>query len=165
MILDIKRTVIRTQLRRFLTLIVFCIAIIWVLLSGGWDGFEGLEDTLLGMKKSSLALWIGLIYALSLVVESLFELNYIYYSDHGDFIIFRYFSMSVMNKKKNSIEIPKEEFGGYQILSSFRGLKKRIVFLHRFKEKDAPYPAVSITGLSKQELKGLCASLDRWKKK
>ena len=159
MIIDIQRTVIKTQLRRFVSLILFFLGIIVVLLINGWGG------EVWGMNSHSLALWIGLVYVFSLALESIFELNYIYYSDQGGTIIFRYFSMSVLNRKKNSIEIPKEEFGGYEVHTSLWGLKKKIVLFHRYKGQNAPYPAVSITGLSKEEFKNMLYGMDRWKLK
>lgn len=159
MTIDIRETVFRTQLRRFLTLIAFCIAIIAVILLGR------LGNEVLGMEKYSWALIVGLLYVFSLVVESVFELNYIYFTDEGKSIVLRYFSMSIFSRKKNSIEIPKKEFSGYQLQTSFRGLKKKIVLLQQYKGKDLPYPQVSITALSKKELKQLTGALDKWKVK
>ena len=157
MTIDIKRTVIRTQFRRFLTLIAVTVLIITVILLGS------LGKDLLGMNKYSWALIIGLLYVISLVAESLLELNYIYYNDDKEKIILRYFSMSVFSRRKNSIEIPKSEFGGYELKEAMWGLKPIIVLLHRFNEKDARYPEVSLSGLSKNELQLLLKSLDKWK--
>lgn len=162
MILDIKRTVIRTQLRRFITLIVFILLLMPTLFWGGWGGWR---EQFWGIDRSSLALWLCLIYVVFLTLESVFELNYIYFSDKGDKIIFRYFSMSVMNRKKNSIVIDKAEFGGYKVKYSLWGLKRKIILLHRIKNNDAPYPAVSITGLSQAETQQMLTALDRWKVK
>ena len=157
MTIDIRQTVFRTQLRRFLTLIAFCIAIVAVILLGRF------RSEVLGMEKYSLALIIGLAYVINLVIESVFELNYIYFTDHGKSIVLRYFSMSIFSRKKSSIEIPKKEFSGYQIQTSIGGLKKTIILMQRYKGKDLPYPRVSITALSKKELGFLAGSLDKWK--
>ena len=41
--------------------------------------------------------------------------RYIYFSDDGPIIIFRYYSVGIFKGKRNSIEIPKREFAGYKI--------------------------------------------------
>lgn len=157
MVIDIKRTVIRTQLRRFITLISVAVIVIFIMLLGS------LGSDLLGMSKYGWALIVGLLYVISLIFESFLELNYIYFSDTGDKIILRYFSMSVFSRKKNSIEIPKNEFGGYELNKNFWGLKPVIILKHRIKDKNANYPAVSLSGLNKAELQLLNNALDKCK--
>jgi len=157
MIIDIQRTVIKTQLRRFLTLIAFMAVAATIILIGS------LGDNFLGISKYRWALIVMGIYVLSLIVEAFFELNYIYFSDEDDKIILRYFSMSMFNRQKNSIEIPKKVFSGYEIKKSIFGLKKKIVLLQRLKDRDVKYPAVSLTGLNADELQLLTKILDRHK--
>jgi len=157
MIIDIQRTVIKTQLRRFLTLIAFMAVAATIILIGS------LGDNFLGISKYRWALIVMGIYVLSLIVEAFFELNYIYFSDEDDKIILRYFSMSMFNRQKNSIEIPKKVFSGYEIRKSIFGLKKKIVLLQRLKDRDVKYPAVSLTGLNADELQLLTKILDRHK--
>ena len=98
------------------------------------------------------------------MIEGALELNYIYFSDDEDMIIFRYFSMSVFNKKKNSIEIPKDKFGGYKIVESLGGFKKQIILYQQLKKEKAKYRPVSITSLKGDELKILTTSLDKYSK-
>ena len=157
MIIDIKRTVIKTQLRRFLTLIGFLFVIVIVILIGS------LRKDFLGLSKYTWALIIGCIYIIALIFESFLELNYIYFSDEDDLVILRFFSMSMFSRKKNSIEIPKQVFRGYEIKKTLFGLKKKIILFQRLKDKDVKYPAVSITGLNSQEFQILIKTLDRYK--
>ncbi len=157
MVIDIQRTVIKTQLRRFLTLIGLMIVIVAVLLIGS------LGNDFLGLTKYQWALIIAGIYLVSLILEAFLELNYIYFSDDDDLIILRYFSMSVFNRQKNSIEIPKSSFSGYEIKKSIFGLKKSIILRQRLKIKEVKYRAVSITGLNAGELQLLTKVLDRYK--
>jgi hypothetical protein len=156
MVIDIQRTVIKTQLRRFLTLIILAVFIIVVLLTGDRS------KVILGMNKYSWALIIGLIYVVILVAESYLELNYVYFSDEGSNLILRYFSMSVMNRKKNSIEIPKDAFAGYEYQRSLWGFKKNIRLFQRFKRENARYPSVSLSGMSDKEVKLLLKTLDKY---
>ena len=157
MVIDIQRTVIKTQLRRFLTLIAFMIVAAAIILIGS------LMENFLGITKYRWALIVAGIYIIYIIVEALFELNYIYFSDEDDLIVLRYFSMSMFNRQKNSIEIPKKVFRGYQIEKSFFGLKKKIVLLQRLKDRDVKYPAVSVTGLNANEFQLLIKTLDKYK--
>ena len=157
MVIDTRQTVIRTHLRRFITLVIFTTLVI-ILLIGGGPG-----KIWLGMNKFSWALIVGLIYLILLILESMLELNYIFFSDEDEKIMLRYFSMSMLSKKKNTIQIPKNELGGYEILEFLWGREKKIVLLHRFKGKDARYPPVSLSGLSKEEFFSLTGCLDKWK--
>jgi hypothetical protein len=157
MVIDIKRTVIRTHLRRLITLIAFTLIVLMVVLVGN------VKNVFLGISKYQWALILGLLYFLSVIFESMLDMNYIYFSDRDEKIIFRYFSMSIFSKKKNSIEIPKNEFGGYQIVHSLYGMKRSIIFFHKIKDKTAKYAPVSISSLNKKQLQQIIIALDKYK--
>lgn len=158
MILDIKRTVIRVQLRRLITLLVVFALILMIVLLGN------VKNLVLGLNKYEWGMIIGILYILSMILEGMFELNYIFFSDEKEKLVFRYFSMSVFNRRKNSIEIPKETFVGYEIKESLQGLKKKIVLIQQFKDKEAWYPAVSISSLNRSERTALLRCLDKYRK-
>jgi len=157
MTLDTKRTVIKVQLRRFLTLVVFIGFALGVMLLGD------LQKEVLGLNKYHRALVILFLYFVSLLIEAWFELNYIYFNDDNDIIMLRYFSMSVFSKKKNSIEIPKKVFKGYQLKKVLFGLKKKIILKQFIKDTVVKYPPVSITGLKPNEFRLLLKTLDSYK--
>lgn len=157
MIIDIKRTVIKIQLRRLITLLLFTLIILIVILLGS------LQNDFLGINKYQWGLIIFMVYLLTVAIESLFDLNYIYFSDEEGKIIFRYFSMSIFSRKKNSIEMPVDRFGGYEIVETLGGLKKQIIFYQNLKKEKARYRPVSITGLNKMELNLLKTTLDKYK--
>jgi hypothetical protein len=117
----------------------------------------------LGLNKYAWGAVIGAVYLLAMMVEAWLELNYLYYTDQGDTLIFRYFSMSIFNRKKNSIEIPRKVFAGYEIRVSLRGLKRKIILMQRIKDKVVKYPAVSLTSLKKEEYVALLKNLDKYK--
>jgi hypothetical protein len=155
MIIDLQKTVIRTQMRRFITLIVFVIIIIFVVLMGN------LQTQYFGLSKYQWAIIISFLYLAASIIESVLNLHYIFYSDEGDVIILRYFSMSFFNKKKNSIEIPNKDFRGYAIEKKLNGFQEFIILYQDFKGKEAKYPAVNITALSKVQKDKLIASLEK----
>jgi hypothetical protein len=155
MIIDLKRTVIKIQLRRFITLFVFMIFIILVIF------LLDVKQSYFGLSKYQWAIVISGLYVAFVIYQAILELNYIYFNDQGDRIILRYFSMSFYNSKKQSIEIPIESFSGYEIRTSFAGLKQKLVLYERIKNTDAKYPAVSLSALSKNQKENLFAALER----
>lgn len=154
MVIDIKRTVIRTQLRRLITLLLITLIILIIIFLGN------LQNEFLGINKYQWGSIVFIVYLISLIVEGILELNYIYFSDEEGAIIFRYFSMSLFSRKKNSIEIPIDRFGGYEIIESYGGLKKQIIFYHKTKKGTAKYRPVSITSLNSEQFNLLKKTLD-----
>jgi hypothetical protein len=155
MILDLQKTVIQTQIRRFITLMVFVAIIIFVVLIGD------LSTKYFGLSKFQWAVIISALYMGAAIIESLLDHNYIYFSDESDTIILRYFSMSFFNKKKNSIEIPNKDFKGYTFEKKFGGLKEFLILSQDYKGKEAKYPPINITALSKGQREKLIKSLDK----
>ena len=153
MVIDLQRKVIKVQLRRFISLILFLLIEIslWFIIR---------TDVILGINKKIILLTLLIGFIAYRVIEHLLEYNYIYYSDKDDKIIFRYFSMSYFSKQKKSIEIPKTQFGGYEIEESLMGYKKNIILVHKIGQKEAKYPSVSISSLSKEEFGKITKSLD-----
>lgn len=157
MTIDIQRTVIKTQLRRLVLLVLYALLLVIIIVFGNpkYD-FLGISNYL----------WVTIITALLaivFVIEALLELNYIYFCDNDDRIVFRYFSMGFLNKSKNSIEIPKDRFSGYILKESLFGYKKKLILTQRIKDIDAKYPAVSISALNKEETSKLLKELDKFK--
>lgn len=156
MIIDTQKRVISIQLRRMITLVA---VLIWVLVTI----FFG--KTFLGLDRYHWGLVIGVVYFVIAIGERFLEYTYILYSDETDKIILRYFSLSFISKNKKSIEIPKSEFTSYTLKDSLWGFKKKLILLRYFKNKEAKYPAVSLTILKKKELEHLKLSLDKFCKK
>ncbi len=154
MILDTKKRVILIQLRRLFTLLGFIAIILAIILLGK------LPNTFLGFNKYHWAIIIGLVYGLVLIVDSLFDFQYIQYNDESNMLVLRYYSLRYANKKKNSIEIPKSDFISFAYKGSLLGIKKNLVLRRYFKDIEAKYPPVSLSILSKQELAALLYSLN-----
>jgi hypothetical protein len=155
MIIDLKRTVLKIQLRRFITLLVLVIIILALL------SVLDSNESYLGLTKYQWLIIVCAIYVLSTLYQAFLDLNYIYFSDQGDKIILRYFSMSFFNNKKQTIEIPKQSFSGYELKLVFAGLKQKLILYERVKNADAKYPGVSLTALSSAQKRNLLAALDR----
>jgi hypothetical protein len=156
MVLDIHKTVFRIQLRRFIVLMVFIIFVLAAMLLGK------LHTLYFGLSKYQLALLISAFYVLYTLFESFLELYYIYFSDEGDNLQLRFFSLSILNRKKQAIEIPKASFGGYTVKKSMGGLKTKLILYHKLKTSKAKYPEVSIAALSNNEKQMLFALLNKY---
>lgn len=159
MIIDKQKKVIVTQLRRMITTLVFALGVMVIMLAGNR------KVLVFGLNKYNWALVITAIYFLSIIIEGLFEYNYIYFSDAKKTLTLRFFSLGYFNRKKQSIEIPISEFSGYKIEESFYGIKQKLILFRNVKNKEAQYPSVSITFLNKKEKEMLINTLNQYKAK
>ncbi len=157
MTIDTQQKVIAIQLRRFLTMIFFILVFLVVMF------FLDDDEKYLGMKKKYLLITLTGLYLVSLIIELFIGYKYIFFNDDTNKIILRYFSLGYINRQKQSIEIPKGELSGYEIENSFFGMKKKIVLIRTVKTKEARYPAVSLTILSKKQIDQLVTTLDRYR--
>ncbi len=156
--LDIKRTIFKIQLRRFILAVVSVTLIILIVF------LRYYEEKILGINKTLLIILLIGIYFGYIIIEMIRQPFYIFFTDEGDKLIFRYFSLSIFNRMKSSIEIPKNEFEKYDISKSAYGMKEKIIFFRKTKQGIAKYPPVSITALSKQEKEKLLNTLKRYVK-
>lgn len=155
MTIDLKRTVIKKKLRSFYITIIVILIIVFLLFT------DVIDEDILKIKKYLISIFIGVLYVLMIIFNVIRDFNYIYYSDEGDKVVLRYFSLSIFTQKKSSIEIPKAALYGYMHNKSFMGLKEKIVLLQQLKNKVAKYPAVSITSLNTKQKNDLITSLNR----
>jgi hypothetical protein len=159
MLIDTRKKVIATQLRRMITMLIFALSIIIVLLTGK------MPHTFLGLNKYNWALVIAAIYLVVPIFEGILELYYIYFSDDKNVLTFRYFSLGYFNRKKNMIEIPVHEFSKFEIRKMIFGLKQKLILYRRIKDKDAKYPPISISLLNKKERESLITALSHYQSK
>jgi len=86
--------------------------------------------------------------------------QYIYYSDDGNNLVFRYFISGIFGGKKNSIEINKMTFSGFTLEKRFFGLIQSIILFQNLKEGKAKYPPIYISALSREEKAKMIRSLN-----
>lgn len=157
MIIDNNRKSISIRLRKLVSMLLTGALIITVYFTdilhspAGW------------FTKHHLAGLFFLLYLIYYLFDYMLEHNYIYYSDMGDKIVVRYYSLRPLESSQNSIEIPKSEFHDYSITRSFFNLKEKIVLFQNTRRGVAKYPPISITALSKAEKEKLKSSLGKVK--
>jgi hypothetical protein len=108
-------------------------------------------------------LWTIILIAIWLAVAFMpMALNYQYirYSDDGEKIIFRYFSAGMIGGRKNSVEITKHSFSGYEVETKLFGLVRSIILYQKFREGVAKYPPVYISALKPVERDKIFRSLN-----
>jgi hypothetical protein len=114
----------------------------------------------LGLGDTAWTLIFVAIFVIITFYPMVLNYQYISYSDEGEDIILRYFSSGMISGRKNSVEINKRAFTGYQINSKYFGLIKSLVLFQKIKDRTAKYPPVYITSLKKEEKAKLIQSLN-----
>jgi len=156
MTIDLQRTAIKIRLRGLFMAVLF-VSLICVILF-----LEVFRDPVLGLTRAHYILIISVLYVLYSLYTFLLDLNYIYFNDDGQKIIFRYYSMRPLSQVKSSVEIPKESFAGFEIRKGFLGLVPKIVLYQKDKAGLFRYPPVSISSLSEKEKNLLLRSLQKY---
>ncbi|HDZ40352.1 MAG TPA: hypothetical protein ENH59_01545 [Bacteroidetes bacterium] len=156
MTFDNGKTIIRLRLRLFIVTIIMLVYVYLVYYG------KQLRFPILGIREFHATLILTALYLLLAFLPLLLKYRYIYFSDDGKNIIFRYYSVGFLSGKKSSVEIPKHEFAGYKIKKSFMGLLKAILLYRMIGTKKASYSPVYVSSLSKSELKKINKALDRY---
>ncbi len=113
------------------------------------------------VKQKEIPIGVLILGVLIYIFYMIKKYNYIQYNDEGDKIILRYFNLIPSTLDHHSIEIPKKLFVGYEIKSSFFGMRDEVILVQKTKNGTAKYPAVSISILSNAEKQQLKKSLSK----
>jgi hypothetical protein len=115
---------------------------------------------LLGMSDTAWTLILVAIYLFIVFLPMILNYQFISFSDEGEKIVLRYFSTGMAAGKKNSVEIEKKVFAGYETKSRFFGLIQSITLYQQLKEGVAKYPPVYLSALSREEKTKVFRSLN-----
>ena len=145
MIIENSKTTIKIRLRTFFaTLIVVALIVIIyttrILINPIW-----------GLNKAQWSFIIIGVFVLLLILNNLRDFHYIYFSDNGNNIVFKFYSMRIFSGKKNTIEIYKKDFVKFQTNSSLFKMRDYLIIYQKLKKGIAKYPPISITGLSRKD--------------
>jgi len=154
--LDNSRTLIRIRLRLFIATIIFVIYLFLVYLD------KLIRFPLWGIEQWVATTVIIILYIIIAFYPMLLKYQYIYFSDDGSMIIFRYYKVGLIKGPKRSVEIPKNKFRGFEISKSFLGLIYSITLQQQMGKGKAAYPPVFISSLSKKELNRIITSLRKY---
>ncbi|MGI6338045.1 MAG: hypothetical protein ACOXZV_01535 [Bacteroidales bacterium] len=115
---------------------------------------------LLGMGDNFWTILLVACYVVLLFLPMILNYQYIYFSDDGDKIIFRYYTSGIISGSKNSVEIDKKTFTYYKVEKRLLGLVQSIILFQRLEEGVAKYPPIYISSLKKEERNKIYRSLN-----
>lgn len=153
---DNKKTTIRVYLWKMFMAIFFAVLIVFFLAANRFN------KPFLGLERSHLILVTACLYLIIIIFIFFLDLNYFYFSDDTDRIIFRYYPIRPIGRKRRSVEIPKIALANYKIKSSFFNLKRTLILYQKVKKNVAKYPPIRITSLSKAEREMLENQLNKY---
>jgi hypothetical protein len=154
MTFDNSKTIIGLRIKLFGATIVFLTYIVLTYIA------EMIKYPLLGMSDTAWTLILVSLYLLFAFLPMFLNYQYIYFSDEGEKIIFRYFTAGILGGKKNSVEIDKRTFSGFKTESRLFGCIRSITLFQLFKEGVAKYPPVYISALNREERAKVLKSLN-----
>ena len=125
--------------------IIFTLLIIVILLTPWFDNPDG------ELTKFHLIAAIAFVYVTISIINHLRVPYFLFFSDNGEMIILRYYSLSIFNQKKNSIEIPKKQFVKFETTKFFFGIEEKLIVYQNFRNKIAKYPPISLSAVDKKE--------------
>ena len=154
--IDNQRNIYKIWIRRMVMAIVFTLLIL-ILIFIPW-----FEDQDFWLSKYHLIILVAVVYLLISIINYLKVPYFFSYSDKGDMIIVRYYSLSMFTSQKNSIEIPKKSFVKYELKKFFLGRYQKIILYQHFRGRVVPYPPISLSAVDEEDRIRILASLQKY---
>ena len=154
MTFDNSKTIIGFRLKLFIATIILLAYFLLVYVA------KLIKFQLLGMGDNFWTILLVACYLALLFLPMILNYQYIYFSDDGDKIIFRYFTSGIISGSKNSVEIDKKTFTYYKVEKRLLGLVQSIILFQRLKEGVAKYPPIYISSLKREERNKIYRSLN-----
>jgi len=114
---------------------------------------------LFGIEDGIWTLVVVGIWVIVAFLPMILNYQFLYYSDEGEKLVFRYFNAGLVGGKKNTVEIDKRTFTGYNTESKLFGLNKSIILFQQVGQRIAKYPPIHITALKPDQKAMLLESL------
>jgi hypothetical protein len=156
MTFDNSRTIISLRIKLFGATVIILAYIVMTYIA------KMIKYPLFGMGETFWTLILFGLYFCYALMPMVLNYQFIYFSDEGDNLVFRYFTAGIIGGRKNSIEINKMEFSGYKTEVRFFGLIRSITLYQKFQKGIAKYPPVYISALSDEERSKLIRSLNQY---
>jgi hypothetical protein len=152
--IDNQRNTYRIWLSRLVMTMVFALVIL-VLIFVSW--FDNLDS---GITKYHIIFLISSIYLLINLINYLKRPYFVSYSDQGEKIVVRYYPVSMFTSRKNSIEIPKQQFVKFELKPFLFNTQHKLILVQNFRGKEARYAPISLSALDKKDRKKIVQSLE-----
>ena len=113
MTFDNSKTIISLRIKLFGATVIILAYIVLTYIA------KMIKYPLLGMSDTTWTLILVGLYLAYAFMPMILNYQYIYFSDEGENIVFRYFTAGIVGGRKNSIEINKRSFSGYKTEPDF----------------------------------------------
>lgn len=155
MIIDAKKSTIRSQLRKlfFLLLLVLFLVLLYTT-----EYFT--DPPLFGIDRNKYALAATVLYALYYSLSYFRDTSYIYFNNNSSKIIIRYYSLRPLSSEQNSLEIQKADLYKAEIEEKLGGLRRYLIIYQRTAKGIAKYAPISISILNKKDVDQLARELN-----
>lgn len=156
MTFDNSKTIIGVRIKLFLATVLFLVYLVMAYIA------KFIPFPLLGLSDTVWTVIITIIYIVFLFYPMYLNYQYIYFSDDGYSIIFRYFNAGIAGGRKNSVEINKNTFAGYRLEKKTFGMIQYLILYQRIQNGLAKYPPVYISALTNDEKKKVFRTLNHY---
>jgi hypothetical protein len=156
MTFDNSKTIIGVRIKIFFATILLL----------GWVGvvyIAGLiKSPILGLDDSIWTFALVIVWILIAFLPMILNYQFIFFSDDGNDIVFKYFTAGIVGGKKNTIEINKGTFAGFRIESKYFGMTKSLILFQKLVQGVAKFPPIYITALTKDQQAKLIHALSQY---
>ncbi len=159
MTFDNSRTIISLRIWLFFATIIL---IAWIIVA---YIAKMINFPLLGLSETFWTLILVGIYLVVLLLPMIRNIQFVFFSDEGENIVFRYFHAGMVGGKKNSVSIPKNSFAGFKSEKKNLGLSSSIILYQRIGQGIAKYPPIYITAIPKEQKEKMLNLLGRYSPK
>ncbi len=150
-----KRNTLNIWLQKLVATVIFTPLLMFILFS------RLFKEPVLGIDRDIWLIVVILLYAGLTAWHIFIRPAYVYFSDNGQKIILRYYNVSALNRKKHSVEIPKEQFVKFETRKSFPGVET-IILYRRMPKGIAHYPPVSLSIVSPSDREKMKRALSQY---
>jgi hypothetical protein len=157
--IDNQRNIYRIWLRKLIITIIFVMSIIAIVF------LNILNKPDSTITKYHLVIAIAIVYIIVSLIGALRNPYYFHFHDTTDMLVIRYYPVSLFNHKKNSIEIPIQQFVKFDIKKFFFGIDEKLIVYQNYRKKVANYPPISLSALNRDDRDRLKIVLTRYAKK
>lgn len=138
---------------------IFALIIVVLIFVPWLDGEES------PISKYHIIILISAVYLAINWINYMKRPYFVSFSDQGEKIIVRYYPVSMFTSKKNSIEIPKQQFVKYELKPFFLKTQNYLILHQNFRGKVAQYPKISLSALDSEDREKMLESLRKYSEK
>jgi hypothetical protein len=156
MTFDNSKTIISFRIKLFVATVLFLTYIVLTFV------VKVFKFPLLGLSDIVWTIiFVGLWFLIAFI-PMILNYQFIYFSDDGENIVFRYFYAGIVGGKKNSIEIDKRTFSGYKTETKLFGLNVSLILFQKINNGIAKYPPIYVSALSREQRAKVYKSLNQY---